>query len=146
MISAATVVVCALELLGRPASSVPPIRFLDVPPAGVSRNAEAFAVHHPQTIYLITSTEAFRDAQRQRDEKQCNTDSFRKIASVIVHEEWHLTHEGDEEGAYYAQLTTLNALGASSVMINNVRKAMFAAVDARKRQRKPDLLIARDRE
>jgi hypothetical protein len=34
-----------------------------------------------------------------------------KIASIIVHEEWHLRHGLDEGGAYDAQLLTLTRIG-----------------------------------
>jgi hypothetical protein len=47
-----------------------------------------------------------------RSDTKCSAyRELRKIASVIVHEEWHLKRPGDEEGAYAAQLTTLAALG-----------------------------------
>ena len=141
MLSATAVVLCALELLGRPVSTVVPIKFLDSPPAGVSRNAEAFVVRNPPTIYLITSTQTFRDAMRVR-QMYDDLDPFRKIASIIVHEEWHLTHGPDEQGAYLAQLTTLGALGAAGPMVTSVRRSMQVAVAEQKRRR-PELLIAK---
>src|SRR5690349_9398763 len=113
MLTAAAVVVCALDLLGRSPGSTVSIRFLDAPPRGASPNVEAFVTRDPDTIYLITSAAAFRDAQRGR------TTSIRhegcvKLASVIVHEEWHLKHGDDEEEAYQAQLMTLTLLNAAS--------------------------------
>jgi hypothetical protein len=38
--------------------------------------------------------------------------SLRKIASVVMHEAWHLEHPGDEPGAYMAQLSALTQMGA----------------------------------
>ena len=55
MLSAAAVVVCALDLLGR-SNAAAPIQFLSSPPPAASRNAEAILVRNPTTIYLITST------------------------------------------------------------------------------------------
>jgi hypothetical protein len=135
-------VVCALELLGRSPASTAPIRFLNTPPQGVSRNAEAFVVRNPNTIYLITSSAVFRDAMRA-DSKYENIDVFRKIASIIVHEEWHLKEGPDEQGAYYAQLTMLSALGARPELITTVRKSMFAAVAEQKRRRPELLMVAK---
>ena len=135
MLTAAAVVVCALDLLGRsPASSVP-IKFLSEPPPGASRNTEGFVTRDPDTIYLITSTAAFRAAQRG-PYAQGARDACRHIASVIVHEEWHLKNGGDEEGAYLAQLTALATLTADARAIWSVRKSMMFAVEQQKaRQR-----------
>jgi hypothetical protein len=141
MLSATAVVLCALELLGRPPGSTVPIKFLHSPPPGVSQNAEAFVVRNPDTIYPITSAPAFRDAMRVQDMRE-NLDVFRKVASIIVHEEWHLKNGPNEQGAYLAQLTTLGALGANSPVVTSVRLSMAAAVAAQKRRR-PELLMAK---
>jgi hypothetical protein len=141
MLSAAAVVVCALELLGRTPHSAPHIMFLNSPPPGVSWNAEAFVVRNPDTIYLITSSRVFRDAMSVHNKDE-NLDAFRKIASIIVHEEWHLKNGPDERGAYLAQLTRLYALRADPRIITSVRLSMAAAVAAQKRRR-PELLMAR---
>jgi hypothetical protein len=37
--------------------------------------------------------------------------SLHKIASVVVHEAWHVRHPGDESGAYAAQLSALITMG-----------------------------------
>src|SRR5688572_31105414 len=60
---------------------------------------------------LLTTSEAFRTALKAQT--RCgNRNALRKLASILVHEEWHLRHGSDEEGAYSAQLTTLTMLGA----------------------------------
>ena len=135
MLSTAAVVVCALNLLGR-SSAVAPIKFLASPPPGASRNAEAFIVREPATIYLITSTPAFRAAS-QGDFRYDSREGCQKIASIIVHEEWHLRYGADERGAYQAQLTALALLGASSPLISSVRQSMLAVLD---KSRQPQLL------
>lgn len=143
MAAAMTVVVCALSLLGRSSDSIAPIRFLDHAPSGTSLNVEAFVVHDPDTIYFITSSPAFREAMKHQ---RCDDlDDVRKIASIIVHEEWHLLHGADERGAYQAQLTSLTMLGANSPMISSVRQSMAAAVrNQAGGRRTPELVIARD--
>ena len=138
MLSAAAVVVCACGLLGRSGPGTVPIRLLDHAPQGSSQFVQGFLTREPDTIYLITSTPHFQDARRG------DPDALRQIASVIVHEEWHVQHGADEKGAYEAQLTTLTYLGASSNLIGAVRKSMRVVLDAQKRARKPELTLARD--
>lgn len=132
MLSTAMVVVCALDLLGR-SHAAAPIALLPYPPPGASANAEAFVTYDPPTIYLITSTAAFREAQ-QGSIGRPTGEGCRKIASIIAHEEWHLRHGADEEGAYLAQLTTLMALGASSQLVATVRQSMMAVTKSEKRR------------
>jgi hypothetical protein len=111
MWSAATVVVCALELLGRSAGTFPPIVLVDEPPRDASSYVEGFVQAGDPTIYLVTSSRVFRAAQSSRN--RCgNRNATRKLASVIVHEEWHVRHGADERAAYLAQLTALTAMGA----------------------------------
>ena len=129
MLSAAAVVVCALGLLGRSDPGAVPIKLLDHPPQGASQFAQGLLTREPETIWLITSTAHFRDAQRG------DPDALRQVASVIVHEEWHVRHGADEKGAYEAQLTTLTWLGASSNLIGAVRKSMAVVLAAQKRAR-----------
>jgi hypothetical protein len=143
MLTAAAVVVCALNVLGRSPASTVPIRFLDAPPAIASRNAEGFITRNPDAIYLVTSTAAFRTAQRGYHEPGA-VNACRHLAGVIVHEEWHLRHGDDEEGAYLAQMTTLAALGADSASIAAVRKSMLFVIDREKgRRRQAELTVAR---
>jgi hypothetical protein len=113
MWSAETVVACALMLLTRSAASLPPIEFVDAPPAYVSPLANAFVRVGEARIYLVTSSDAFRRAQRAN--YRCgDLEAVRMLASVIVHEEWHVKHGRDEVEAYHAQLMTLRLLGADS--------------------------------
>jgi hypothetical protein len=129
MLSAAAVVVCALGLLGRSGPGTVPIKTIDQAPRGASQFVQGFLTREPDTIYLVTSTNHFRDAQRG------DTDALRQIASTIVHEEWHVLHGADEKGAYEAQLTALTYLGASSNLIGAVRKSMLVVLETQKRAR-----------
>lgn len=128
MMSAAAVLVYALSLLGRSAASMPPIELLDVRPADVSLNAEAFVRRDPETIYILTTTASFKDAQAG------NYDALRKIASILVHEEWHIRNGPDEQGAYEAQLMTLMRLGVpvDSNLRHGVARAMLSVIDRRR--------------
>ncbi|HXH24785.1 MAG TPA: hypothetical protein VNI78_06020 [Vicinamibacterales bacterium] len=127
--SAAIVLASAIALLGRSPGSLPSIILIDKPPWPVSARAEGFVHRNPDRIYLITSTDAFAGAQRG------SSQALRKIASIIVHEEWHLMHGPDEEGAYLAQLRALASLGLGpdSRVADTVRLSMVAAVDAQRR-------------
>jgi hypothetical protein len=111
MWTAETVLVCALALLARGADTFPPIVLLDSRPADVSLNAEGFVRHGDPRINLLTDTAAFESARRAS--VRCGSlQALRKIASVVVHEEWHVRHPGDEPGAYAAQLIALTEMGA----------------------------------
>jgi len=131
MWSAASVLVCVLDVLGRSAGTFPPIVLLDVRPPEVSSQAEAFVRSGDETIYLITVSSTFQSARRSTN-KCANYDALRKLASVLVHEEWHIRHGRDERGAYAAQLTTLRALstGPGNPVYAEVIRSMRAALAA----------------
>jgi hypothetical protein len=134
MWSAAAILVCALDLLGRSVTSFPPIAFVDTRPPDVSDRAEAFVRVGDPTIYLLTSSAVFQEAQRS-SEKCGGFPALRKLASVIVHEEWHVRHGTDERGAYEAQLTALASMsgGLGSPVYGAVNRAMHAAIETQKR-------------
>jgi hypothetical protein len=138
MLSAAAVLVCALELLYRSSSSFPPIVLLDTRPDDVTVTAEAFVRRNPDAIFLMTTTPAFRDAQRG------NNDALRKIASILVHEEWHLRYGPSEKHAYEAQLTALMRMGLSDgrPVFNSVRATMIKVLQAEKKRARPVAITA----
>jgi hypothetical protein len=106
-----TVLLCALSLLSRSAASFPPIEFVDVRPAYVSALAEAYVLPHDTRIHLITTSPVFMRARRAG--ARCGElQTIRKIASILVHEEWHVRHGASEEGAYSAQLSALISIHA----------------------------------
>jgi hypothetical protein len=121
MLTAAAVLVCVLEMVGRP---LPPIVLLDERPRDASPNAEAFVRRNPDTIYLLTQTDVFHDARRG------SYRALRKLASILVHEEWHLRHNADERRAYEAQLYELLRLGESpdQPLYRGVFRAMRSVV------------------
>ena len=131
MWSAATVLVCALGILGRSPETLPPITLIDVPPADASPGVEAFVRPGDDTIHVVTSSSVFRYAMAARS--HCGrTESLRKIASVIVHEEWHVRNGPDEQGAYRAQLLALAVMGSGqgTPVFAEVRRAMRAVTVA----------------
>ena len=139
MFCAATVLVCALNLLYRPVSSFPPIVMIDTRPDDVSATAEAFVRRNPDTIYVLTSTSTFRAAQAG------HTEALQKLASILVHEEWHIRKGPDERRAYEAQLTTLLAFGLREgrPVFDEVRKSMLTVLAAQKRAaRQPEVVVA----
>src|SRR5262245_48473673 len=133
MTTAATVVACALTLLGRTPHSMPALIFLEQPPPGTSPNVEAFVARNPDTIYLITSSAVFRAARAARPECS-DRPSQVKLASILAHELWHVVNGADEQGAYGAQLVTLVWLGVrpSDPVYDGVHRSMRAAVEAQK--------------
>ncbi len=148
MSSAALVVVCALSILGRSAKTLPAISFVDVPPPGVSRLAEGFAHHDPEVIYLVTSSEVFRSAlaAASRTGRPCaGYVPLAKVASIIVHEEWHLRYGADERTAYDAQIMLLRSrlgFAADSPIVQGVRAAMRAALRTPSTPTRPGTLVA----
>jgi hypothetical protein len=127
MWTAETVLVCALTLLHRSAASFPPIELVETRPAAVSPNADAYVPAGATRIYLMTTSPAF--ARARRAEYRCGElNAIRKIASVLVHEEWHVRHGSDEAGAYAAQLSTLIALdaGPGNPLYSEVTRSMQA--------------------
>ena len=142
--TAASVLACALSVLGRSEASMPPIELIDMAPPDVSSNAEAFVRRDTGTIYLITSSAVFRNAATVRD--QCGySDAMRKLASILAHEEWHVRHGPDEKAAYEYQLITLIRLGVGpgTSVFRSVQVSMLKVLEARKRNRPERVLASR---
>lgn len=131
MSAAGLVLACAIELLGRRADQLPRIELLDHAPPGVSANAAAFADRRAGVIYLIASMPPLKEAFVASQGDCRDLDEFKLVASILAHEEWHLLHGDDEEGAYEAQLRALQRLGAGSRVYFNVQRAMLAVLEAR---------------
>ena len=142
MWTAASVLACALSVLGRSASSMPPIELIDTAPPEVSVGAEAFVLRDSRTIYLITSSQVFEFALTSR--RHCSTTrEMIKLASILAHEEWHVRHGSDEKSAYEHQLVTLIRLGAppGTGLYYAVQRSMLEILERKKRQR-PDQMVA----
>ena len=111
---------------------LPRIEILARKPPGASARATAFADPDRRVIYLVASEPPFSIAlAAQVSTAECrDPEALKMVASVIVHEEWHLRHGRDERGAYDAQLMTLHllGLGPGTGAYRNVRLAMQAVV------------------
>jgi len=142
MLSAASALVCALAILNRSAASMPPIEILETAPPYVSVGAEAFVRQDTGRIYVIASSVVVRDATGSRG--RCgDLQAVKKLASILVHEEWHLKHPGDERGAYYRQLIALQELGLTpgTRVYRDVQLSMLRVLELRKHN-KPDFVLA----
>jgi hypothetical protein len=131
MWSAATVLVCALDILGRSASTFPPINLIAERPPDVSPLAEAFTVTGVEAIFILTSSDTFRSIQRSNI--RCGTTmAVRKLASILIHEETHIRNGSGEHEAYEAQLATLVRLGVrpGSPVYTGVARARKAVLTA----------------
>jgi hypothetical protein len=135
MWSAEAVLLCALSLLSRSEGTFPRIAFVETPPPGVSAAAEGFVRPDDGTIYLITSAASFRQARAAV--YPCGArQALAKVASVVIHEEWHIRHGSDEAGAYAAQLMTLTMLnsGPGTPAYYEVARSMREVLRKRRRQ------------
>jgi hypothetical protein len=146
MSSAELAIVCALNLLGRSADSFPPIRILDERPMTASADAEAFADPRDRTINLIVVAPAVAAAREAAaSQPRCGKwRAFALLASILIHEEWHLLNGPDERPAYQAQLTTLHALGLNpeSREYHRVKRAMAVALQRERTRSRPHTVIA----
>ena len=143
MSSAAAIITCALSLLGRSERSMPPITLVEAPPKHASIQTEAFVSLPEPRIFVVTSSPTFRDAMAVRARSTCSESApLKKLASILVHEEWHVLHGSDESGAYYAQLTALIRLGVppDNNLYRGVQRSMLAVL--KKKNQKPDLILA----
>ena len=143
MWTAASVLACALSVLGRSEANMPRIELIDVAPPYVSDGAQAFVQRG--TIYLITSSSPFQAALESR--VGCTTSwAMQKLASILAHEAWHVRHGPDEKSAYEHQLITLIQLGVQpgSGVYRSVQVSMLRVLEARKRNKpdKPERLLA----
>jgi hypothetical protein len=131
MSSADAVLACVLSLLGRSADSMPPIQLVSQAPDHASELVEAYVRPYDPTIYIVTSTAVFRDAQAAG--ARCGSNADKKLASILAHEEWHVRHGTDERGAYDAQLKAMIRLGVpgDSPMYRGVIRSMLAVIDSK---------------
>ena len=146
MADAFVVIACALSLINRPLTTMPPIELVERRPTEVSPQAEAYVRPGDDVIYLLTSTTALRKARAARPPCS-NREPLVKLASIFAHELWHVRHGPDERGAYEAQLTTLLWLGmaADSPVYNEVRRSMREVLTEQKRRPRPMRTLPRRR-
>jgi hypothetical protein len=128
MDNAMAVLACAFQLLGLGVSDVAaPIAFVTTPPAHASPTAEAFVAGEPLTIYFVTSSPSFRDAA-QPGWTAAHRAGCQRLAGILAHEEWHVRFGPDERGAYVAQLTALQAVGAAHDLLSLTRMSMATVI------------------
>jgi hypothetical protein len=116
----------AIRLLGWSRADTPHIELFANKPREVSARAKAWvrftdAGHAVPIIYVWTGSEMYRDAARG------NYQARVRLAGVLVHERWHVRHGRDHVGAYNAQLSIMQYLGANSLHMAEVRKALVRA-------------------
>lgn len=120
-------------LLAKQAGALP-IVLTGIRPRYVSELAEAWTVRDPATgqglVVIYTGSATFRCAMPPEQKRQCVI----KLASILMHEAWHLKYGSDERHAYDAQLTFLELQGGSGQLISSVRRAK-AGVLARQKDR-----------
>ena len=133
--AAATALVCALAALNRSAETFPRIEFLDTVPAYASVGTEAFARRSTNTIYIIASSSVVRNAAGRQPGQCGDVYEVKKLASILIHEEWHLKNGPDEKSAYERQLIALQAMGVGPgvAVYHDVQMSMLHVLNARKR-------------
>ena len=129
----------ALRLAGPQSYAHLPFALVSELPRTASPDAEAWTVFDEHgkgdRIFVYTRSRTFQCASApRRDQDQC----LLKLASVIVHEAWHLRNGPDEAGAYEAQLGFLQTKEASAVL--QINEA--AAVNIREVRRARDRALA----
>jgi hypothetical protein len=138
----------AFMLAGPPLHPHPPMVLISVLPGTVSPGAEAWTVYdeHGQgdRIFVYTRGRTFQCASTPgRDGDQC----LLRLASILVHEAWHLRHGPDEAGAYEAQLAFLRLTEASAFLqlnemasqdIREVRRARDSVLVDRRNRKQTD--------
>ena len=143
----------ALRLAGPQLYAHLPFVLVSELPRTASPGAEAWTVFDEHgkgdRIFVYTRSRTFQCASAPRgDQEQC----LLKLASVIVHEAWHLRNGLDEVGAYEAQLSFLRLIEASAVFqvneaagvnIREVRRARDRVLAERRKATSPGASTAR---
>ena len=124
----------ALLLAGLDRANLP-ITLAATPPSSASQGIEAWTSHSADgtgtRIFLYTGSDMFRCARWPLGMRQCRI----RLASVLVHEAWHMEHGQDEEDAYEAQIAFLMRNGAATEHVKAVRLAQNRVLAA---ERHPD--------
>jgi hypothetical protein len=112
----------ALSLAGVGVAKLP-IELASLPLAGTTPGVEAWTTYGDTEkgaqIFVYTESEIFRCASRDRRAHQCRL----KLASIIVHEIWHLKYGASEADAYQAQIMFLIQNGGSPALVSGVHAA-----------------------
>lgn len=110
-----------------------PIELVTVAPASASHGIEAWtsfdAEGNGEQIFVYTGSDMFRCASWPLGMRQCRI----RLASVLVHEAWHLEHGRSEGGAYEAQIAFLVRNGANAEHVQAVCLARNRVLEAERR-------------
>jgi hypothetical protein len=116
-----------------------PFVLISVLPRTVSPRAEAWTVYDEHgkgdRVFVYTRSRTFRCASAPRSgQDQC----LLRLASILVHEAWHLRHGPDEAEAYEAQLAFLRLTEAAAFL----QLSETASQDIREVRRARDRTLA----
>ena len=110
-----------------------PITLATAAPASASYGVEAWTSYDAhgcgERIFVYTGSDMFRCASRPLSMRQC----LLRLASVVVHEAWHLENGRDEEEAYEVQIAFLLRNGAATEHVKAVRLAQQRVLAAERR-------------
>jgi hypothetical protein len=113
-----------------------PIVLTSVLPDTASPGADAWTVYEDgkgERIFVYTGGRTFLCASvTPRTQYQC----MLRLASIIVHEAWHLKNGLDEAGAYNAQLAFLMFNGGSNFEILDIRRSRDRVLAEKRNVRK----------
>jgi len=97
----------------------------------LSAGAEAYHIADDPRVYVLTDTVTYKNAKARQP------DALKKLASIIAHEDTHISNGPDEAAAYARQLDVLRRLNASPQMIQGVERALDSVVKQQQKKKKP---------
>jgi hypothetical protein len=121
----------AIMLLGWFDDAVPRIEIVGTKPPDATATVEAWVRFNADgsampIIYVRTDTDVYRAAAQE------DYQALVRLAGILAHERWHVRHGRDEIGAYTAQLATMEYLGAHSMYLAVVRRALRMVEQAKR--------------
>ncbi len=122
----------ALTLAGLDRANLP-ITLATAPPASASRGIEAWTSYDAngtgERIFIYVDSDMFRCARWPIGMRQCRI----RLASILVHEAWHLKYGPDEGNAYERQIAFLMKNGAATEHVKAVRLAQNRVLSEKRR-------------
>ena len=110
-----------------------PITLVTVVPPSASHGIEAWTSYdadgNGERIFVYTGSDMFRCASWPLGMRQCRI----RLASVLIHEAWHLEHGRSESDAYEAQIAFLLRNGAETEHVKAVCLARNRVLEAERR-------------
>jgi hypothetical protein len=122
----------AARVLAGPDVAGLPIELASVLPNAASKGAEGWTIAGDsgkgERIFVYTGSEIFRCAST-RDNHEC----LLRLASILVHEAWHIRNGPREDEAYSAQIAFLIGNRVSSAQVAAVRKSRDRSLAAERK-------------